>query len=75
MIGMEERQDTRTDAGSGKDCKVFGTAELGIKKRPLSSVDNSKKPIRPAGLEPAASGLGNRRSIRLSYGRDFLQLQ
>ena len=25
--------------------------------------------VRPAGLEPAACGLGNRRSIRLSYGR------
>ena len=25
--------------------------------------------VRPAGLEPAAYGLGNRRSIRLSYGR------
>ncbi len=30
--------------------------------------DPSEEMVSPAGLEPAACGLGNRRSIRLSYG-------
>ena len=33
------------------------------------NVRNGKKLARPAGLEPAAYGLGNHRSIQLSYGR------
>jgi hypothetical protein len=44
-------------------------SQLNIKKNRLATVDMGEKGIRPAGLEPAASGLGNRRSIRLSYGR------
>ncbi len=35
----------------------------------LGKQDKADKLVRPAGLEPAACGLGNRRSIHLSYGR------
>ena len=33
------------------------------------TTDAKRKLVRPAGLEPATPGLGNRCSILLSYGR------
>jgi len=35
----------------------------------VDAVEMIRLKMRPAGFEPAACGLGNRRSIHLSYGR------
>gem|GEM_PF-4078532 len=49
---------------------AFGFSGFGLKPAGLSKVCGYIFwAIRPAGLEPATFGLGNRRSILLSYGR------
>ena len=48
---------------------------LCTESRGLSPSVIDKKQIRPTGFEPATSGLGNRCSILLSYGRNILKPQ
>ena len=45
------------------------TGQLGNEEQRLSTRVTDQKELRPAGFEPATSGLGNRCSILLSYGR------
>ena len=49
--------------------EVCSGGEQGAKTQGKPDVSAPFKLARPAGLEPAACGLGNRRSIQLSYGR------
>jgi hypothetical protein len=49
--------------------KSISKRELGNKSDSISSSVTGMRKLRPAGLEPAASGLGNQRSIQLSYER------
>ena len=52
--------------------KTLHNGELNNKSDEKSPCVTDKKQVRPAGFEPATSGLGNRCSILLSYGRNWI---
>ena len=64
-------QDDLTENPLDGNC--LSDSELSNESDSLSSTDNGKNELRPAGLEPAAFGLGNQRSIHLSYERKNLR--
>jgi hypothetical protein len=64
-VGNSQDETAKTQPNANR----LNDSQLGSKNDRLATVGKGEKEVRPAGLEPAASGLGNRRSIRLSYGR------
>ncbi len=74
-LAQNERRGA-SDGGAGRlDHSDHGNADNARKsvqasdKRGSGTVERDENALRPAGLEPAAYGLGNHRSIHLSYGR------
>ena len=58
--------------GSAPTTLTIADTRETLENKGIERVSRGSESVRPAGVEPATYGLGNRRSIHLSYGRSLL---